>query len=122
MSAPGPDLSIGEFEDVGKIIESFAADQAKVVAGTVIEPDMGDELRVTIVATGLGVRRPNETNNVVDYSKPPRTPPARPSQEDYDRPAVERRQSRLVGRDPVDEPKFDEKLLDIPAFLRKQAD
>jgi cell division protein FtsZ len=49
----GMDMSIGEFEEVGEIIKSFASDQATVVVGTVIDPDMSDELRVTIVVTGL---------------------------------------------------------------------
>ena len=112
----GPELSIGEFEDVGKIVEGFAADQASVVAGTVIDPEMGDELRVTIVATGLGM------TNVVDYSKPQRTRPARPSYDEFERPTFERQQTRHSGGSPADESKFDEGLLDIPAFLRRQAD
>lgn len=49
----GMDMSIGEFEEVGEIIKSFASDQATVVVGTVIDPEMSDELRVTIVVTGL---------------------------------------------------------------------
>ncbi len=52
----GLDLSLGEFTEVGDIIESFASDNATVVVGTVIDPDMTDELRVTVVATGLGDR------------------------------------------------------------------
>ncbi|TDJ64421.1 MAG: cell division protein FtsZ, partial [Proteobacteria bacterium] len=50
----GLDMSIGEFEEVGNTVKEFVADDATVVVGTVIEPDMQDELRVTIVATGLG--------------------------------------------------------------------
>ena len=49
----GPDLSIGEFEEVGDTVKQFAAEDATVVVGTVIEPEMQDELRVTVVATGL---------------------------------------------------------------------
>jgi cell division protein FtsZ len=49
----GLDMSIGEFEEVGEVIKSFTSDQATVVVGTVIDPDMKDELRVTIVVTGL---------------------------------------------------------------------
>ena len=56
----GPDLTIGEFADVGETIDEFASDQATVVVGTVIDPDMKDELKVTVVATGLGgLTRPN---------------------------------------------------------------
>ncbi len=49
----GMDMSIGEFEEVGDVIKAFTSDQATVVVGTVIDPDMADELRVTIVVTGL---------------------------------------------------------------------
>src|SRR5206468_3656828 len=50
----GLDISIGEFEEVGNAVKEFASDDATVVIGTVIEPEMREELRVTIVATGLG--------------------------------------------------------------------
>ena len=49
----GMDMSIGEFEEVGRIVKEFASDDATVVVGTVIDPEMQDELRVTVVATGL---------------------------------------------------------------------
>src|SRR5690242_392912 len=50
----GMDLSIGEFQEVGNIVKQFASDDATVVVGTVIDPDLSDEMRVTVVATGLG--------------------------------------------------------------------
>src|SRR6056297_618625 len=50
----GPDLSMGDFIDVGNVVEEYASDSATVVIGTVIDPNMGDELKVTVVATGLG--------------------------------------------------------------------
>ena len=50
----GVDLSIGEFQEVGDTIKQFASDDATVVIGTVIDPEMTDEIRVTVVATGLG--------------------------------------------------------------------
>jgi cell division protein FtsZ len=50
----GMDLSIGEFQEVGETIKQFASEQATVVVGTVIDPDMAQEIRVTVVATGLG--------------------------------------------------------------------
>ena len=52
------DLSIGEFQQVGDTVKQCAADDATVVVGTVIDPDMVDEMRVTVVATGLGEDRP----------------------------------------------------------------
>ena len=50
----GMDLSIGEFQEVGSIVKQFASDDATVVVGTVIDPELSDEMRVTVVATGLG--------------------------------------------------------------------
>jgi cell division protein FtsZ len=50
----GLDLSLGEFSEVGDTIEEFASEEATVVVGTVIDPELADELRVTVVATGLG--------------------------------------------------------------------
>ena len=50
----GMDLSIGEFQEVGETVKQFASEDATVVIGTVIDPDMAHELRVTMVATGLG--------------------------------------------------------------------
>ena len=59
----GMDLSIGEFEEVGQIVKQFASEDATVVVGTVIDPELSNQVRVTVVATGLGrpaaaVRRP----------------------------------------------------------------
>jgi cell division protein FtsZ len=50
----GPDFTMREFDEVGRIIEEFASEDATVVIGTVLDPDMADEVRVTVVATGLG--------------------------------------------------------------------
>jgi hypothetical protein len=52
----GMDLSIGEFQEVGNVIKQFASDDATVVVGTVIDPEMANQIRVTVVATGLGRR------------------------------------------------------------------
>src|SRR6476646_1406247 len=50
----GLDLSIGEFQEVGQIVKQFASDDATVVVGTVIDPELSNQVRVTVVATGLG--------------------------------------------------------------------
>ena len=50
----GKDLAISEFEEVGEAIRTFTSDDATVIIGTVIDPSLSDELRVTLVATGLG--------------------------------------------------------------------
>ena len=114
----GVDLAIGEFQEVGDTVKQFASDDATVVIGTVIDPEMTDEIRVTVVATGLGhavglserpmkvVRRPKTRE--VNYS-------------DLEKPAVQRK--RAVGDGVVGQSGENlEDLLDIPAFLRRQAD
>ncbi len=67
----GMDLAIGEFEEVGNTVKEFASENATVVVGTVIDPDMRDELRVTVVATGLGAGAkpmPSPTNRLWSMS------------------------------------------------------
>jgi len=131
----GLDLSIGEFEEVGNTVKQFAAEDATVVVGTVIEPEMKGELRVTVVATGLG-RSPAKAAAPVTATAPAAAAARRhadvklvaarsravpPDYSHLDRPAVQRHQpQRAVGdglRGPVSED-----VLDIPAFLRRQAD
>jgi cell division protein FtsZ len=136
----GMDMSIGEFQDVGNIVKEFASDDATIVMGTVIDPEMQDEMRVTVVATGLnrvaqqGRSRSEAFGNYREVSReavsreaarsPKRpTPTLAPVATDYaglDKPAVQR-YARAVG-DGVASAHVDEELLDIPAFLRRQAD
>ncbi|MEC7187594.1 MAG: cell division protein FtsZ [Pseudomonadota bacterium] len=114
----GENLSLGEFSEVGDTIEEFASDDATVVVGTVIDPELGDEMRVTVVATGLGGGQA-KPKKVVDNTQREQT--------DYsqlDRPAVLR--NRPVDRGAVVAQavgaEADIDYLDIPAFLRRQAD
>ena len=117
----GPDLNIGEFTDVGNIIEDFASEGATVVVGTVIDPDMGDELKVTVVATGLGeYERPIV---VVDNPAPNLGFDGQPDYRQLDRPAYARHNAALKQEhvpDSLATQNMD--YLDIPAFLRRQAD
>ena len=114
----GENLSLGEFSEVGDTIEEFASDDATVVVGTVIDPSLKDEMRVTVVATGLGDLHARPTK-VVDNTDREITTDYR----QLDRPAVMRNlqgsgraAAAVVGSD------TDMDYLDIPAFLRKQAD
>ena len=113
----GRDLSIGEFDEVGNTVKEFASENATVVVGTVIDPEMSGEMRVTIVATGLGQATREETSRVklvqaaggaVDYR-------------DFDRPTVMRNQ-QTEKKDISSAMEKDPDYLDIPAFLRRQAD
>jgi len=117
----GLDLSIGEFEEVGNTIKEFASSDATVVVGTVIDPEMHDELRVTVVATGLGgdavkAEEPSEPVQLVQRNKRGEVDYA-----ELDRPAVIRKKA---SGDPLPPPASADDLdyLDIPAFLRRQAD
>ncbi len=117
----GVDLSIGEFQAVGDTVKQFASDDATVVIGTVIDPDMSDEIRVTVVATGLGqaVGVSERPMKVVRRTAAPAQKGREPNYMELEKPAVARK--RAVG-DGVTGSDSLEDLLDIPAFLRRQAD
>ncbi|MBM4209195.1 MAG: cell division protein FtsZ [Gammaproteobacteria bacterium] len=139
----GLDLGIGEFEEVGNIVKEFASEDATVVVGTVIDPNLSDELRVTVVATGLGrlqaqaVAPPVAVAPAVAAAPAARASAARSGLEglragrrpvvvptDYsklDVPAYERFKA-AAGDGLRHEPEGAEEILDIPAFLRRQAD
>lgn len=118
--AADADISLGEFTEVGATIEEFASENATVVVGTVIDPEMGDEIRVTVVATGLGngpeMEKPRK---VVDNTKPVAGELGL-DYGDLDKPTVQRRAARDGGGDAPGTK--DLEYLDIPAFLRRQAD
>src|SRR6185437_15193227 len=132
----GMDLSIGEFQEVGNIVKQFASEDATVVVGTVIDPELSNMVRVTVVATGLGrpaaaVRPPSTQTRERDaapardahhpHHREPsmrvvrRSPMSTSDYAALDKPTVQRQ--RAVGdglRNDTDQ----EDLLDIPAFLR----
>jgi len=118
----GPSLSLGEFTQVGEIVEDFASDNATVVVGTVIDPDMDEELRVTVVATGLGEPQGKAKMTIVE----PAVKPELDGSVDYgklDRPTILRKQ--VVGNTVVEQSAVASRnmdYLDVPAFLRRQAD
>jgi cell division protein FtsZ len=115
----GLDLAIGELDDVGTAITELASPDANVVVGTVIDSNMTDgELRVTMVATGLG------KDKVLTEVPPTVVQPESDGEVDYkklERPTAIRK--KVVG-DTVEVPedKNSMEYLEIPAFLRRQAD
>ena len=124
----GPDLSLGEFSEVGSTVEEFASETATVVVGTVIDPELRDELRVTVVATGLGAReKPVKVidNTAVAPAQSVQRPEAgAPNYRDLERPTVMRNQAPAgaAAASRLTQPADDLDYLDIPAFLRRQAD
>jgi cell division protein FtsZ len=133
----GMDLSIGEFQEVGNIVKQFASEDATVVVGTVIDPELTDVVRVTVVATGLGrpatsARAPSSTtmSGMMSREAHAQVPPMRmvsrnkqagsnPNYADLDKPTYQRQRAVGDGLRPESD---SEDLLDIPAFLRRQAD
>ena len=113
----GMDLSIGEFQEVGNTVKEFTSDDATVVIGTVIDPDMTDRIRVTVVATGLGQGKANAESPMRIVRR--QIAQAEPNYHGLDKPTVQRQ--RAVG-DGLEAGGLQEDLLDIPAFLRRQAD
>ncbi len=123
----GSDITMGEFEEVGNTVKAFASDNATVVVGTVIDEHMEGEVRVTVVATGIGLDAkgkekeapkdiPRETIAVINK-------PAEPPTEYYkslDRPTVIRNRTEPAESAASAASRAD--YLDIPAFLRRQAD
>ncbi|PLW82942.1 cell division protein FtsZ [Kineobactrum sediminis] len=120
----GLDLSLGEFAEVGDTIEEFASDDATVVVGTVIDPNMTDELKVTVVATGLGGEVARATLQVVDAPARTVDPVSEPNYKDFDRPPAMRRARPAAGGQAAATAAEagGEDYFDIPAFLRRQAD
>lgn len=128
----GMDMSIGEFEEVGQIVRDLASDDATVVVGNAIDMEMNDEIRVTVVATGLGAGSQAELGKptkVIDNTVAKASTTA--DYRELDRPTVSRRSatstapsvdSSAAVRKPIEDADKDMDYLDIPAFLRRQAD
>lgn len=116
----GMDMTIEEFETVGNAVKAFASENATVVVGTVIDPEMHDELRVTVVATGIGAeRKPDITlvkNNMVQ-ERPARQPLISEALQSR---VMKEAPAKVVNAEP--QARREPDYLDIPAFLRKQAD
>jgi cell division protein FtsZ len=128
----GPNLTMREFDEIGRVVHDFASEDATVVLGTALDPDLSDDVRVTVVATGLNravkpqlrpvakpemvempqprrVLRTGTDNGIVDFVAQPE-------------PAMAARREPAPAAKPEKEvaPGYD--YLDIPAFLRRQAD
>ncbi|ODC02704.1 cell division protein FtsZ [Terasakiispira papahanaumokuakeensis] len=112
------DVTIGEFSEVGQVIQEFASDDATIIVGTSIDNSLEEELRVTVVATGLEPRNKREENLTAQRSKPVQQSPQRmrnvanqaAAQAPQEKSAISPQKEADLG------------YLDIPAFLRKQAD
>ena len=122
----GLDLSLGEFSEVGATIEDIASEDATVVVGTVIDPEMTDSLKVTVVATGLRNAEARPTLTTVEPTAAAKRPGTSGADyDDYDLPPGKRQQvsAAVDGQAALKmDEDLDEQLFDVPAFLRRQAD
>ena len=144
----GSNMTIGEFEEIGEVIKSFTSENATVVVGTVIDPEMHDNLRVTIVVTGLGKplnriiatpisksKAPREEVNVINEYQGLEKPAFirnRVEEEQPEPASITANSFETTSSDidlnltndelPTEAPQFNEKidLLAIPAFLRRK--
>jgi len=134
----GIDMAIGEFEEVGKVISQFAADDATVIVGTAIDQDLEGEMRVTVVATGLGTPDkphlravPQQISHLQQRQAQSTGSPSSPyaqvesgyNRQSFETPAVTHKTARssTSSAATVNGDK-DREYLDIPAFLRRQTD
>ncbi|MDG2664798.1 cell division protein FtsZ, partial [Vibrio parahaemolyticus] len=145
----GLDMRLDEFETVGNTVKAFASDNATVVIGTSLDPDMTDEIRVTVVATGIGnEKKPDITLVAGGKAKVAPTPQAQPQQQAAATQAEEKPAQTLQNNQVQEKPQVtpqptntapsspasssqssaapkqekESGYLDIPAFLRRQAD
>jgi cell division protein FtsZ len=139
----GLDMRLDEFETVGNTVKAFASDNATVVIGTSLDPDMADEIRVTVVATGIGnERKPDITLVAGGKAKPVQASqpqqvivPAAKVEEKAAQPLQERVEvktqpataasssvSSSASQSTAPKQEKESGYLDIPAFLRRQAD
>ncbi|HVE43659.1 MAG TPA: cell division protein FtsZ [Gammaproteobacteria bacterium] len=132
----GLDLSIGEFEEVGEVMKAITSESATVVVGTVIDTELRDEVRVTVIVTGLG-RRQAATAFKIPMVEHMKVPEAQVDYLELDKPAIMRRQPNLsvpssLQQQSVAQPQqaqfasspaemqHEMDYLDIPAFLRRK--
>ncbi len=116
-------LRLDEFETVGNTIRAFASDNATVVIGTSLDPEMNDELRVTVVATGIGMDKRPEITLVTNKAVQTNNMEHRYAQMQNSMTSMDESKSvAQVVNDSSAQSNKEPDYLDIPAFLRKQAD
>jgi len=116
----GPDLSIHEVEEAARIVQEAAHEEANIIFGAVLDENLGDEVRITVIATGFADKK--ETvglgGKVVDLPRP-----SRPAPSSAPAPVAPWRRKFADPRGEASEEALgDGADLEVPAFLRRQAD
>lgn len=122
----GMNLTIAEFEEVGEAIKEFTSEDATVIVGTVIDPEMSDELRVTLVATGLGKSAVASSGRKLSESIAQRSEKRGEIRENlsakFEKTVLVRNPGMNNKLENSDTTEQNMDYLDIPAFLRRQSD
>jgi len=126
----GTNLTMREFDDIGQVIHEFASEDATVVVGTALDPELKDDVRVTVVATGLNravARQPihrERERDVAPVSRPPMRVVRNATTGEVDYLGIPGQPMRATALDHgvAAAPEAPGDYLDIPAFLRRQAD
>ena len=111
-------LTIGEFSEIGDTIKEFAASDATVIIGSALDQSMQDEVRVTVVATGLG-KNVSQSSPMRIIKKNDDKSNEAPDYDTLSKPITQR--NKALGDD-IEDDDSSEDLLNVPAFLRRQAD
>ena len=124
----GFDMRLDEFETVGNTVKAFASDNATVVIGTSMDPEISDELRVTVVATGIGNERKPDITLVTNAqsgqakAEPKKAQPLQDKPQAASANPAAKEQPAASSSNAAPKSQTEHDYLDIPAFLRKQAD
>jgi cell division protein FtsZ len=129
----GTNLTMREFAEIGQTVHRFASEDATVVIGTALDPELQDNVRVTVVATGLNrnvARQQARREEPVVMQRPQPIQQLKrtgtdnwaPQADDYLQAPVRSSPVRAVVSEPAVAPAGGDDYLDIPAFLRRQAD
>jgi cell division protein FtsZ len=114
----GLDMAIGEFEAVGEVVKGITSECANVVVGTVIDPEMTDEMRVTIVVTGIG-NFATASQKADSVTETVTKPDGDLDYQQLEKPTIMRQQTTTTEQQvPHVEQNVD--YLDIPTFLRRK--
>ncbi|CAL4320025.1 Cell division protein FtsZ [Buchnera aphidicola (Pterocallis alni)] len=115
----GVDLRLDEFETVGNTVRSFSSDNATVVIGTSLDPDMNDNLRVTVVATGIGTEN-NKKNSNLQKNNPTNKEKISDYRYQNFNSYIRKTNSNIINKKPIEIRKMQPNYMDIPTFLRKK--
>ncbi|QCI19784.1 MAG: cell division protein FtsZ [Buchnera aphidicola (Brevicoryne brassicae)] len=118
----GFDLKLDEFETVGNTIRSFASDNATVVIGTSLDPDMNDTLRVTVVATGIGMEKCSDVNQIKNKSSRELLMDYRYQYLNVSPKKIDKKTTKKEITESENKINKETEYLDIPSFLRKRSD